>query len=109
MTLIPFLILAVLLLLAVASFSLIYRRHLAGTNAVERQLAVQILDKQSITLSDVQPGQASEAYWVFVQPLKGGPKREFQVGPHYFHALTPGDQGTLTYRGQQFLHFALKR
>ncbi|CAK2134375.1 hypothetical protein VCRA2112O187_700017 [Vibrio crassostreae] len=38
-----------------------------------------------------------------------GPKREFQVGIHYFHALNPGDKGTLTYQGDKFLHFALKR
>ncbi|MDG2663993.1 DUF2500 domain-containing protein, partial [Vibrio parahaemolyticus] len=26
-----------------------------------------------------------------------------------YHALNPGDKGTLTYRGNKFLHFAIKR
>ncbi|MGR5471404.1 DUF2500 domain-containing protein, partial [Vibrio astriarenae] len=26
-----------------------------------------------------------------------------------YHALNPGDKGTLTYHGDKFLHFALKR
>ncbi|NAW65747.1 DUF2500 domain-containing protein [Photobacterium halotolerans] len=103
------LILLVLLVVAVASFVYISRRHLSGHAAVEKQIEVLILDKQSVAVDNTQPGADSEEYWLYVQPVKGGPKRDFQIGPHYFHALNPGDSGTLTYRGRLFLHFALKR
>ncbi|KDM92363.1 DUF2500 domain-containing protein [Photobacterium galatheae] len=105
----PFLILAVLLCLAIASFIFIYRRHWTSRHATDKQIDVQILDKQSLSADEHQPGDDSEQYWLYVQPLSGGPKREFQVGVHFYHALTPGDCGTLTYRGRQFIHFALKR
>ena len=52
---------------------------------------------------------SDEEYWIYVEPISGGPKREFMVGIHYYHALNPGDKGTMTYRGQQFIHFALQR
>ncbi|MFZ6043921.1 DUF2500 domain-containing protein, partial [Vibrio natriegens] len=28
---------------------------------------------------------------------------------HYYHALNPGDRGTMTYKGLTFLHFTLQR
>ncbi|MBD8513344.1 DUF2500 domain-containing protein [Photobacterium sp. CAU 1568] len=105
----PFLILLVLLVVAVASFVHIYRRHLSGNAAIEKTIEVLILDKQSVALDNTPPGGDSEEYWLYVQPVTGGPKRDFQIGPHYFHALNAGDSGTLTYRGRRFMHFALKR
>ncbi|NMS64366.1 DUF2500 domain-containing protein, partial [Vibrio parahaemolyticus] len=54
-------------------------------------------------------GQDDQEYWIYVQRGSIGPKREFQIGVHYYHALNPGDKGTLTYRGNKFLHFAIKR
>ncbi|MGC9421292.1 MULTISPECIES: DUF2500 domain-containing protein [unclassified Vibrio] len=85
-----------------------YRRHIQGENAPQRQAFVTILDKQIIDIPHPLPDQEDQEYWIYVQ--KGlGPKREFQVGPHYFHALNPGDQGELTYQGRKFLHFALTR
>ncbi|GAB6262844.1 DUF2500 domain-containing protein [Photobacterium sp. CCB-ST2H9] len=105
----PFLILAVLLSLAIASFVFVYRRHLSGHHAADKQIEVQILDKQSLSVDEHPTDGDNAQYWLYVQPLKGGPKREFQVGVHFYHALNPGDCGTLTYRGRQFMHFALKR
>ncbi|MGD8118662.1 DUF2500 domain-containing protein [Vibrio sp. TRT 29B02] len=103
--------------IAIALFALIsgwtfvhfYRKHIQGENAPQQTVEVTILDKQAITVDDPKPGQDDQEYWIYVQKGKIGPKREFQVGIHYFHALNPGDQGTLTYQGAKFLHFALKR
>lgn len=100
-------VLCLLLLLALSYFIYNYRRHTLGIDAPEKKIEVQILDKQSNRIIGAQPGE--EEYWFYVQPLTGGPKREFMIGIHYYHALHPGDIGTMTYRGQQFVHFALKR
>ena len=100
---------ALLCLLAGWAFSNFYRRHMQGEDAPEQTVNVSILDKQSISIDEAQPGQDDQEYWIYVQKGKIGPKREFQVGIHYFQALTPGDKGTLTYQGDKFLHFAIKR
>ena len=86
-----------------------FRTHIQGNNAPEQTVQVTILDKQVIPIADAQPGEDDQEYWIYVQRGTLGPKREFQVGVHYFHALNPGDKGTLTYRGDKFLHFALRR
>lgn len=98
-----------LLIVSVLYFFYSYRRHTLGENAPEQKIDVKVLDKQSITLSNNQPGEDNEEYWLYVQPCSGGPKREFRIGIHYYHALNRGDHGTLTYRGLNFIHFALKR
>lgn len=102
--------LAVVVLFTTSTFYFIrfYRRHMQGENAPERKIDVEILDKQSTAVIGAQPGEDNEEYWIYVQPTKGGPKREFMVGVHYYHALNPGDRGTMTYKGLSFLHFALQ-
>ncbi|AIU68384.1 RNA polymerase subunit sigma [Vibrio coralliilyticus] len=90
-------------------FSRLYRRHIQGEDAPEQTADVTVLDKQAIDVHDAQPGQDEQEYWIYVQKGRLGPKREFQVGVHYFHALNPGDKGMLTYQGDKFLHFAMKR
>lgn len=74
-----------------------------------KKIDVEVLDKQSMAIIGAQPGEDNEEYWIYVQPTKGGPKREFMVGIHYYHALNPGDRGTMTYKGLSFVHFALER
>ncbi|WP_070962921.1 DUF2500 domain-containing protein [Vibrio sonorensis] len=86
-----------------------YRQHTLGENAPEQKVEVTILDKQAIEVEDAKPGQDDQEYWIYVQRGRLGPKREFQVGIHYFNALNPGDKGELTYQGDKFLHFAMKR
>lgn len=88
-----------------------FTQHNQGLNAPEQTVNVTILDKQSIDidLQRQQVGQDTQEYWIYVQKGHFGPKREFQVTPHYYQALTPGDKGALTYRGDQFVHFALQR
>ncbi|MBY5947088.1 DUF2500 domain-containing protein [Photobacterium rosenbergii] len=98
-----------LLAVALYCFVHIYRKHTLGENAPERQIEVEILDKQSTPVIGARPGEDDEEYWIYVQPTKGGPKREFMVGIHYYHALNPGDKGVMTYQGTTFRHFALKR
>ncbi|NLS13640.1 DUF2500 domain-containing protein [Vibrio sp. SM6] len=85
-----------------------HRKHLLGENAPEQQVNVTILDKQAIDL-DESSGQDNQEYWIYVQRGTLGPKREFQVGIHYYQALNPGDKGILTYQGNRFVHFALQR
>lgn len=77
-----------------------------GHNAIERNIDIRILDKQSETKLSFEQHEEPEEYWIYVEPIKGGPKREFQVGSHYYHALRQGDCGTLTYKGRTFVHFA---
>ncbi|MDA0150317.1 DUF2500 domain-containing protein [Vibrio sp. LaRot3] len=90
-------------------FTSFYRKHMQGEDAPEQTVEVTVLDKQAIAVEDAQPGEEDQEYWIYVQRGKLGPKREFQVGIHYFHALNPGDKGTMTYQGDKFLHFAIKR
>lgn len=87
----------------------IYCRHVLGEQAPEQTVAVRILDKQRTRVSDPRPGEDSSTYWIYVQPLQGGPKREFEVGVHDYHAIHPGDQGVLTYQGLTYRHFGLRR
>ncbi len=107
----PLTLIISLVLLALAAgwfFVGFFRKHMQGENAPEQTANVIVLDKQSIQVETQHPGQESEEYWIYVQRGKWGPKREFQVGIHYYHALNPGDKGTLTYQGTKFLHFALQ-
>ncbi|WGW00227.1 DUF2500 domain-containing protein [Vibrio sp. YMD68] len=103
-----FIAVALLALGAAWVFLGFYRKHIQGENAPEQSVNVTILDKQTIQVPDAPPGEEEE-FWIYVQRGAVGPKREFQIGVHYYHALNPGDKGTLTYQGDKFLHFAMKR
>lgn len=100
------LLVVALMVIAGVYFALTYKKHTLGEGAQERTIDIRILDKQAVALPDVQQHQEPEEYWIYVEPVDGGPKREFQVGIHYYHALQPGDVGTLTYCGMTFIHFA---
>ncbi|EDL51670.1 MULTISPECIES: DUF2500 domain-containing protein [Vibrio] len=99
-------ILIVLIILAGYLFVYVQKKHTVGVNAPERKAAVTILDKQVVVTED--PTQEDE-YWIYIQKGTFGPKREFQIGVHYYHHLNPGDKGELTYQGDKFLHFSLTR
>ena len=60
-----------------------YVENISLPEAVEKAL-----DKRT----SMGPGQENQEYWIYVQRGVVGPKREFQVGIHYFHALNPGDR-----------------
>lgn len=105
----PITLLLCLLLLIIVSFitySSFHQKHTLGTNAKEQQVKVVVLDKQAIDIPNAQPGEEDQEYWIYVQKIPIGPKREFKIGIHYYHALNPGDKGVLTYRGTKFMHFA---
>ncbi|GAA5648306.1 MULTISPECIES: DUF2500 domain-containing protein [Vibrio] len=104
-----FALIGLLVVLAAWVFLSFYRKHIQGQGASEHTVEVTILDKQAVDVADAQPGEDAQEFWIYVQKGRLGPKREFQVGVHYFHALNPGDKGILTYQGDTFLHFALKR
>ena len=108
----PLTLFALLILRALAAgwfFVQFQKRHTFGEDAPEQTTEVTVLDKQIIDVPDPKEGEESQEYWIYVQKGKVGPKREFQIGVHYYHALNPGDKGTLTYKGQKFMHFALQR
>lgn len=98
-----------LLIVAIVYYVRFYRHHMLGENAPEKRINVEVLDKQSVAVIGAKPGEDDEEYWIYVQPTKGGPRREFMVGIHYYHSLNPGDRGLMTYKGLTFVHFALQR
>lgn len=105
------LFLALIALIALGAWLFIhfFHKHIQGKDAPEQSVQVTVLDKQVIPITDAKPGEEDQEYWIYVQRGAFGPKREFQVGIHYYHSLNPGDKGTLTYQGDKFLHFALQR
>ncbi|GAB7218916.1 DUF2500 domain-containing protein [Vibrio comitans] len=100
---------AILVATAAVAFKYVFSKHVQGIGAVEQKTKVTIIDKQAVDLPDAQPGEEDKEYWIYVQKGRFGPKREFQVGVHYYHALLPGHQGELTYQGDKFMHFSMKR
>ncbi len=105
----PFSVIFLLISLFVISgsiFFLNYRKHQLGDGAEERSIDVRILNKESNTFPTEGPHEDGMQYWIYVQSLKGGPKRKFAVEPHYYDALLPGDRGTMVYQGLKFVHFS---
>lgn len=100
---------ALLIVIGVWVFSRFYHKHMLGAHAPEQSARVVVIDKQSIDIEDAAAGEEDKEYWIYVQKGRFGPKREFQVGVHYFQALSPGDKGDLTYKGGKFIHFARLR
>ncbi|KXF82682.1 DUF2500 domain-containing protein [Enterovibrio coralii] len=101
-----FLLVIALAVIAGVYFFFIFQKHTLGKGAEERTIDIRILDKQSVAIPNPGMHEEPEEYWIYVEPVDGGPKREFQVGVHYYHALQPGDCGTMSYRGSNFIHFA---
>lgn len=104
-----FFLVAILAAIAAVAFKYVFTKHVQGIGATEQKAKVTIIDKQAVDLPDALPGEEDKEYWIYVQKGRFGPKREFQVGVHYYHALLPGHQGELTYQGDKFMHFAMKR
>ncbi len=106
-----YLIVIVVALVVVAAllFRFSFTRHVQGEGAETKTAKVTIIDKQAVDIPNALPGQEDREYWIYVQKGMLGPKREFKVGIHYFEALEPGHKGELTYKGDEFIHFALKR
>lgn len=71
------------------------------------QIRVRILNKRMLELEVNRETLDQELlqYWVYVQPLRGGAKREFEISADNYHALNPGDRGTMKYLGMQFIDF----
>ncbi len=100
---------ALLIVLGLWVFSRFYQKHILGQQAPEQRAMVVVIDKQSVDIDDAAPGEEDKEYWIYVQKGRFGPKREFQVGVHYYHALSPGDKGELTYQGGKFIHFSRQK
>ncbi|MBD1576441.1 DUF2500 domain-containing protein [Vibrio sp. S11_S32] len=98
--------LLLIIVLAFISYSSFNKKHILGFDAKEQKVNVVVLNTQIVEIPNTQPGEENQEYWIYVQKQPMGPKREFKVGIHYFHALSPGDKGVLTYCGDKFQHFA---
>ncbi|RSD30363.1 DUF2500 domain-containing protein [Vibrio pectenicida] len=108
MPLILFCILATGIIASGWLFSRFYIKHIQEYNAPEQTAHVVVIDKQVFYPSVHDVGLEEQQYWIYVQKGLIGPRREFQIGAHYFHAINPGDRGVLTYQGDKFLHFTTK-
>ncbi|OBT10193.1 RNA polymerase subunit sigma [Vibrio sp. UCD-FRSSP16_10] len=104
-----FVLVAVLVVIAAFACKYVVSKHIHGADAPEQTAKVTVIDKQAVDIPDAKPGEDDQEYWIYVQKGRFGPKREFKIGIHYYHALSPGHQGVLTYQGDKFMHFALKR
>lgn len=54
---------------------------------------------------EVSPAGTSMRYEVSFKPLNGGLEKTFRLQAQQYHALTVGDQGTLSYKGTRFVGF----
>ncbi|MFD2177154.1 DUF2500 domain-containing protein [Veronia pacifica] len=106
MPVILIIIITALIAVSATYFFMTYKKHTLGEGATSQTIDIRILDKQTVTRSNAAAHEEQDEYWIYVEPMEGGPKREFQIGVHYYHAISPGDCGTLTYKGNQFMHFA---
>jgi hypothetical protein len=104
-----FFLVVILVVIAAFGFKFVFNKHVQGIDAPEQKVKVTVIDKQTVEIPDAQPGEEDLEYWIYVQKGHFGPKREFKVGVHYYHALDLGAQGELTYQGDKFMHFALAR
>ncbi|WP_261816388.1 DUF2500 domain-containing protein [Vibrio gallicus] len=102
-------IIIALVVIAALLFRASFTRHVQGEGAQPKTANVTIIDKQAVDIPDATIEQEDREYWIYVQKGMLGPKREFKVGIHYFEALQPGNKGELTYQGDKFMHFSLKR
>ena len=81
------LLLLLSLIIVAAFFSFSITGNINSVLARKNAVLCYILNKQSMTFLE-GPHEDGMQYWIYVQPLKGGPKREFSVEPHY-DALSP--------------------
>lgn len=104
-----FLLVLILIIIAMWRYKQVFQQHALGDGAMQHTVNVVVIDKQEVDIDTPFVGESDKAYWIYVQKLPQGQKREFQVSYDYYYALSAGDQGLLTYQGKQFVHFALKR
>lgn len=109
-----FFIIIIALIVVAASFRFVQQRREKAANeaAPLQQKQVVISNKREKPVNDrrsrqqeVSPAGTSMRYEVSFKLLNGGLEKTFRLQAQQYHALTVGDQGTLSYKGTRFVGF----
>ncbi|EAO8400552.1 DUF2500 domain-containing protein [Salmonella enterica] len=109
-----FFIIIIALIVVAASFRFVQQRREKAANeaASLQQKLVVVSNKREKPVNDrrsrqqeVSPAGTSMRYEVSFKPLNGGLEKTFRLQAQQYHALTVGDQGTLSYKGTRFVGF----
>ncbi|HIA0218807.1 TPA: DUF2500 domain-containing protein [Salmonella enterica subsp. enterica] len=109
-----FFIIIIALIVVAASFRFVQQRRekVANEAAPLQQKQVVVSNKREKPVNDrrsrqqeVSPAGTSMRYEVSFKPLNGGLEKTFRLQAQQYHALTVGDQGTLSYKGTRFVGF----
>ncbi|EAA5092809.1 DUF2500 domain-containing protein [Salmonella enterica subsp. enterica serovar Bovismorbificans] len=109
-----FFIIIIALIVVAASFRFVQQRREKAANeaAPLQQKLVVVSNKREKPVNDrrsrqqeVSPAGTSMRYEVSFKPLNGGLEKTFRLQAQQYHALTVGDQGTLSYKGARFVGF----
>ncbi|EBJ8985863.1 DUF2500 domain-containing protein [Salmonella enterica] len=109
-----FFIIIIALIVVAASFRFVQQRREKAANeaAPLQQKQVVVSNKREKPVNDrrsrqqeVSPTGTSMRYEVSFKPLNGGLEKTFRLQAQQYHALTVGDQGTLSYKGTRFVGF----
>ncbi|ELD7547166.1 DUF2500 domain-containing protein [Salmonella enterica] len=109
-----FFIIIIALIVVAASFRFVQQRREKAANeaAPLQQKLVVVSNKREKPVNDrrsrqqeVSPAGTSMRYEVSFKPLNGGLEKTFRLQTQQYHALTVGDQGTLSYKGTRFVGF----
>lgn len=109
-----FFIIIIALIVVAASFRFVQQRREKAANeaAPLQQKLVVVSSKREKPVNDrrsrqqeVSPAGTSMRYEASFTPLNGGLEKTFRLQAQQYHALTVGDQGTLSYKGTRFVGF----
>ncbi|EBP7437723.1 DUF2500 domain-containing protein [Salmonella enterica] len=109
-----FFIIIIALIVVAASFRFVQQRREKAANeaAPLQQNQVVVSNKREKPVNDrrsrqqeVNPAGTSMRYEVSFKPLNGGLEKTFRLQAQQYHALTVGEQGTLSYKGTRFVGF----
>ncbi|EEJ7565692.1 DUF2500 domain-containing protein [Salmonella enterica subsp. salamae] len=109
-----FFIIIIALIVVAASFRFVQQRREKASNeaAPLQQKLVVVSSKREKPVNDRRSRQqevslagTSMRYEVSFKPLNGGLEKTFRLQAQQYHALTVGDQGTLSYKGTRFVGF----
>ncbi|EAP3969574.1 DUF2500 domain-containing protein [Salmonella enterica] len=109
-----FFIIIIALIVVAASFRFVQQRREKAANGAAplQQKQVVVSNKREKPVNDrrsrqqeVSPAGTSMRYEVSFKPLNGGLEKTFRLQAQQYHALTVGDQGTLSYKGTRFVGF----
>ncbi|EMG0108525.1 DUF2500 domain-containing protein [Salmonella enterica] len=109
-----FFIIIIALIVVAASFRFVQQRREKAANeaAPLQQKLVVVSNKREKPVNDrrsrqqeVSPAGTSMRYEASFKLLNGGLEKTFRLQAQQYHALTVGDQGTLSYKGTRFVGF----